>query len=89
MIGQLTQLESLYLSGQLTLAGLHALLPLKSLSELYLPKMKLSMAVAPILQQLPLLSSVSMYGHGLTADERRHLKLELPACQIWFNRDMG
>ncbi|MCA9176221.1 MAG: hypothetical protein KDB14_17160 [Planctomycetales bacterium] len=84
-IGQLRHLESLYLSGHLTLAGLHALLPLQSLTELSLPRMDLSLAVIPILQQLPSLNTLSLHGQCFNEDERRRVKLELPACHIWFN----
>ena len=85
-IGQLRRLRSLYLSGSLTLAGLHALLPLKELAELSLPKMQLSLAIIPILQQLPALTTLSLNGKCFDEAQRRRLKLELPACQIWFSR---
>ena len=84
-IGQLLELRSLYLSGSLTPCGLHALLPLKELTELSLPKMKLSLAIIPILQQLPSLTTLSLHAHCFTEEQQRRLKLELPACQIWFN----
>lgn len=84
-IGQLRRLRSLYLSGNLTLAGLHALLPLTELTELSLPKMQLSLAIIPILQQLPSLTTLSLNGKCFDEAQRRRLKLELPACQIWFS----